>query len=188
MLLKIKNFLISSHTQRFCVLDLKKNSKLQLSETVRVVLYDNTNQASYETLTIIKGNISDWNSRWQKGHKCYMAYCSGEPAAYVWASDDYWRVRKGHRLPDKSAFLYDGITIKKWRNKGVFQAVLSKITDDFFAKGYKKLYCVVDDKNNPSKHALQKLGFCSTNDIIHIYKFLRVFRFQFENIASKDLR
>jgi GNAT superfamily N-acetyltransferase len=99
-------------------------------------------------------------NRWQRGHLWYVAYEDTEPIACLWICHAEWRLKdedEGRSLPQRSAFVYDGITREEWRGQGVYQALISRSVEELISRGYENLYLMMSDRNLPAQHAAKKL-------------------------------
>lgn len=183
---KMKSFVLLSTTHRFVMLPLKKARRSQARISAVILCHDLDHACPSEVLYRIKGEAKDWMRRWQRGDLCYVAYSNAEPIAYLWICHGEWRLKdedEGRALPQRSAFLYDAITRERWRNQGVYQALISRSVDELISRDYESLYLIVNDRDLPARRVPEKVGFQYAEHYIYLYRCLRVLDFRLDRVT-----
>jgi CelD/BcsL family acetyltransferase involved in cellulose biosynthesis/RimJ/RimL family protein N-acetyltransferase len=62
-------------------------------------------------------------------------------------------------FPRNSASLYDYFIVPEFRGQKLYQALLSHVTAKYFAEGVEEVYIAVLEENEPSRIAIERVGF-----------------------------
>lgn len=122
--------------------------------------------------------ISQHKKRYSDGEVCYIAYWGGRcvhrswvrvTPGMAWALYPFFKIRLGA----DSVLVHACATDEKFRGRGIYPAVLSKIIQDFQGK---RIYISASIENNSSRKGIERAGFRLVKQESVRYRFGLPFR------------
>jgi RimJ/RimL family protein N-acetyltransferase len=94
--------------------------------------------------------------------ECYLAFWRGAIAHIAWVY--YPEQSKKHPTPFRilrpdEAAIANCVTMREFRGKGVYPAVIRTLLEDLKKQGYRHCYMYIDVNNDASRRGVLKLGF-----------------------------
>lgn len=100
----------------------------------------------------------------QRGNELWIAHIGGEAVGVGWAARaENLRSRRDH-LRDADVIIQKCFTLPKFRNRGVFTALLQRMVTDLRASGAERIFIKARSWNEPSISAIEKAGFFLESD------------------------
>ena len=108
----------------------------------------------------VRGTVLD---RFERGQKCFVAKIGDDIVHYNWIGFDYEETIAGTgrylRLDDDEAVCHDGMTVQRYRGKGVHLAVHNQMLIWLKENGFKRAYTVVGALDRPANITHHRLDW-----------------------------
>jgi hypothetical protein len=131
-------------------------------------------------LSRIKGFEVNWKRRFDLSHRCYLTICDGQAVGYGWVSPGSWLLgieQPLGPLAQDVAFIYDEITLERYRGKRLGPARLGFIANDMCRLGFSRSCQLIADDNLPSQRSALMAGYKRTESVVRLHRFALRFRF-----------
>jgi GNAT superfamily N-acetyltransferase len=105
--------------------------------------------------------LGEMESRFAKGHRAYVAYLDGEPAAWGWVatrSAEIGEIGSSFRIPTGERYLWNFVTLEPHRGKGVYPRLLQAILLAESAVA-ERFWIGYAPENHASGAGIRKAGF-----------------------------
>lgn len=138
----------------------------------------------------IKGFEVNWKRRFDLSHRCYMTFCDGQAVGYGWVSTGTWLLGMEQPLGPLAqdvAFIYDEITLERYRGNRLAPARLGFMASDMHRLGFCRSCQLIADDNLPSQRSALMAGYERTESVVRLHRFALRFRFP-EGAPPADLR
>ena len=106
-------------------------------------------------------SLEEVQARRQGGHRPYIAYMDGTPAAYGWVATRAASIGElglTFRLPPGEGYLWDFATAPEWQGRGIYPQLLRAILAQESATGT-RFWIIHAPENLPSGAGMHKAGF-----------------------------
>ena len=114
-------------------------------------------------------DISEDQSRFEAGHKCFVGWSNGRPAHFTWVQDaGVHRIRGTWRrdaIQPGDLWLYSGRTAEWARGRRLQPAALAMILRDYKTRNYQRALATIAEENVFSIRAAERAGFVLTGRI-----------------------
>ncbi len=130
--------------------------------------------------------LADAKMRLANGEHVYTLAENGRLIHYGWATGPVARrhipdVDQVAEFPTDSAYLYDFFTHPECRNRGIYQTSLKKILGELrTTSAVEEAYIGVESSNNPSRRAIEKIGFSYRFSLFQQWRLFRLRRWSGE--------
>lgn len=97
----------------------------------------------------------------REGHSGYIAYMSNIPAAYGWSATNranFGEGRVNFRVPANQRYLYNFVTLPKWRGLGIYPRLLQSILATE-SRDNERFWIVHQLANTASQRGIARAGF-----------------------------
>lgn len=126
--------------------------------------------------------------RLKSGHLCCIGEIDGEIASYHWITfaDEYIpEVDKVLKLKEgEEVYIYNYSTLKRFRGKYLFPALVTNILKYLKENNYKRVYGAISVKNRPSLKTARIVGFKESHTITYV-KILWLKRYCYRDLIQK---
>jgi hypothetical protein len=112
-------------------------------------------------------SIAEVQSRRSGGHRPFIAYMNGVPAAYGWVATkraSIGELKLDFAIPADERYLWDFATVADWQGYGIYPRLLQAILR---AEGHSasRFWIIYAPENLPSGAGMQKAGFSSVGQL-----------------------
>lgn len=124
--------------------------------------------------------------RLYRNQKCFIGKYENKIIYYTWVDFLNIKVENRYEIPldGKSAYIYDGFTDFKYRNRGISKQCLYYISNYLRDKGYEKCFIAVSKGNIPSIKSIKKAGFVPGYEV-RVFKLFKLKRFNIDQIEGE---
>jgi ribosomal protein S18 acetylase RimI-like enzyme len=123
---------------------------------------------SSEIMAALQGRPrSDIQSRFDDGHRAYVARIDGEPAAWGWVATREARIGELDtmvRLPDDERYLWNFVTLPPFRGRGVYPRLLQEVVRAESSSAL-RFWIAYAPENHASGAGIRKAGFTALAEL-----------------------
>jgi GNAT superfamily N-acetyltransferase len=104
---------------------------------------------------------SEMQQRFAQGHRAYVAYLDGEPAAWGWVairSASIGELGSSFRIPEGERYLWNFVTRPEYRGRGIYPRLLRAILESE-AYDAERFWIAYAPENHASASGIAKAGF-----------------------------
>jgi ribosomal protein S18 acetylase RimI-like enzyme len=109
----------------------------------------------------------DMMARFDAGHRAYVAWYDGEPAAFGWVatrSADIGELQVKFTLPSRDRYLWNFVTQPGFRGLGIYPRLLAAIVDAERAEA-DRFWIIAAPENHASESGIVKAGFTTLAEL-----------------------
>ena len=109
----------------------------------------------------------DMMARFDAGHRAYVAWYDGEPAAFGWVatrSADIGELQVKFALPQRDRYLWNFVTQPGFRGLGIYPRLLAAIVDAERAEA-DRFWIIAAPENHASESGIVKAGFTTLAEL-----------------------
>lgn len=132
--------------------------------------------AERQVVKVLEREVAE--RRFERGEICFAALHKGEVVSYCWLAQGEVGIEemdlavKTH--PDE-VYLYDAVTLKPWRGRGLYPALLGEMVAYASKGGFSRALIFVSSSNRSSRRGVMKAGFIE----FQVVTCLKIFRLSF---------
>jgi RimJ/RimL family protein N-acetyltransferase len=162
------------------------SGRAMMPEGLRLVRASQEQLPLLERLPTVK--LQEGERRLGEGAALWFVMEDDEPAFACWTFSGempaYAAPGGRMKLPEGAAGLEDSVTSPEYRGRGVAPAAWSAISQRLFADGYRTMVTKVEERNVPSRRAVEKAGFVDVG-VMRLRKLARRRRVRLEGSSSE---
>jgi hypothetical protein len=122
-------------------------------------------------LDLVKGAHGDWQSRFARGHYCFLAEHDGHPTCFGWASAGEWGgAGPAKPLARDSFFGYDVLTNPDFRGHSIAPAGMAYRASEMCKLGFPRSCTTIRDRNVASQNGARKVGYVRTPYTVRVFR------------------
>jgi GNAT superfamily N-acetyltransferase len=106
-------------------------------------------------------------TRFRAGHRLYLAFLNGIPAAYGWVATREGGIsefRFSFPISNQTCYLWDFLTLPEWRGRGLYPRLIRAIVQQ--ESHIERFWIGYAPGNDASQRGIQKAGFRIVSDLI----------------------
>jgi len=110
---------------------------------------------------------AEMENRFSAGHRAYLAYWDGEPAAWGWVatrSADIGELGSTFAIPSGERYLWNFVTLKSHRGMGIYPRLLDAIVRAQSAEA-ERFWIAYAPENHASGSGIRKAGFTTVAEL-----------------------
>jgi GNAT superfamily N-acetyltransferase len=111
--------------------------------------------------------VADMMERFDAGHRPYVAWYDGEPAAFGWVatrSAEIGELQVNFRMPARDRYLWNFVTLPAFRGLGIYPRLLEAIIDAESAEA-DRFWIIAAPENHASESGIIKAGFTTLAEL-----------------------
>ncbi len=111
--------------------------------------------------------VADMTARFDAGHRAYVAWYKGEPAAWGWVatrSADIGELKASFTIPEGDRYLWNFVTLKSHRGLGIYPRLLDAIVRAECTEAL-RFWVAWAPENHASGSGIRKAGFTAMAEL-----------------------
>ena len=111
--------------------------------------------------------LEEMTKRFEAGHRAYVALMNSEPAAWGWVATraaDIGELRASFAIPENDRYLWNFVTLARFRGLGIYPRLLDAIVRAESAEG-RRFWIAYAPENHASGAGIRKAGFTTVAEL-----------------------